>query len=179
MRNIFRRTGASSVKLQSVNVNIPYVGGFTFVPDEVQAKAAWSIYVELSTRVGVQPFDPANSSPREALESIYAMFGETRRVLSASGPGVARGRNSFGPLALEFLNRGLRPFLTKWHPEFLTFESAIGHEFDGQPTPDWTQLKKFVEDFEILKENLNSYSQQLLIISGANVHDGNVQSGSS
>lgn len=60
---------------------------------------------------------------REALNSLYSLFGTTRGVLKAAGPDVGASRDSVGGIALAqpaagiaVLNNGLRPFLAKWHP---------------------------------------------------------------
>ena len=171
MWNPFRRKGRESVRLQCVTVTIPYVGNATFVPDASETNAAWSLYIELSTRIGVQPFAPGYSSVREALSSVYAMFGETRRILSSSGPRVARDEESFAPLALGFLNFGLRPFLNKWHQELKSYEISIGieHVADPQYEAKWPKFQEFIEDLEELKANLDNYCTQLLTISGAKI----------
>lgn len=60
------RRGKERIRLQSVSVNIPYVGGAIFVPDEAEVRAAWALYIELSTRIPVQHLDPQYGSVREA-----------------------------------------------------------------------------------------------------------------
>ena len=85
MWNPFKRIEHKRVKLQSVTVNVPYAGSATFVPEDSEVRAAWSLYIEISTRVPVQPIDPRYGSVREALNSIYALFGETRRILEPIG----------------------------------------------------------------------------------------------
>jgi hypothetical protein len=177
----FHRKGRESVRLDSVTVNIPGAGSATWVPDESETKAAWSLYVEMSTRIGVQPFEPGVSSVREGLTSIYVMFGETRRILSMYGPGIARGKDSFAPLALRFLNNRLRPFLTKWNSELKTFERAVesggGANQVGNPLIEaqWPEINEFIDDLDVLKGDLEIYCEQLLTISGGRVEDGNDQ----
>ena len=172
MWNPLRRQGKRNFRVQSVSVNIPYVGGATFVPDEAEVRAAWALFVELSTRVPIQPVDAEYGSIKETLNSIYAIFGETRGVLKEFGPNIAHGKNSLGPLALGVLNNGLRPFLTKWHTEF------AAHEGKRDPTKepmqherDWPLGTEFRKAIDELRLNLEQYRDELLVIAGARMED--------
>lgn len=173
MWNPFKRIGRPGTKLGSVTVNIPYAGSATFVPEESEVRAAWSLYIEISTRVPVQPIDPEYGSIREALNSIYALFGETRRILSQSGPSIAHGGNSLAPLAIGFLNEGLRPFLTKWHYELQLHESKyntppksrVEHE------KEWPKLNEFKKAYKELQHNLERYQTELKKLCGARCED--------
>ena len=111
------------IKASKLSVNLPFgLGQVEFVPDENQQRAAWEMYVELTTRIAVQPLGAEEGLMREALTSLYSIFSATREILRKAGPSVAQGPNSFGPVAIEVLNKGLRPFLAKWHPLLLTHE---------------------------------------------------------
>lgn len=172
MWNPFKRIGRPGTKLESVTVNIPYAGSATFVPEESEVRAAWSLYIEISTRVPVQPIDPQYGSVREALNSIYALFGETRRILSQSGPSIAHGRNSLAPLAIGFLNEGLRPFLTKWHYELQLDESKYGvPKSRVESEKEWPKLDEFKKELEELQHNLERYQSELKRICGARCED--------
>jgi hypothetical protein len=99
-------------------------------PDEAEQKASWELYVELITRIAVQELKPGEGLLREALSSLYQLFGETRRILKDYGPNVAlpkgKGKWSFGSIAVTVLNSAIRPVLAKWHPELLTYENTRG-----------------------------------------------------
>jgi len=115
------------VKLTKVTVKFPWVEG-EWVADEAQQRAAWEMYVELVTRISVAPLAPNEGLLREALASLYALFGETRRILRQYGPGVARrqgpGVLTFGEIAVDVLSRSLRPLLAEWHPELAAHEAT-------------------------------------------------------
>jgi hypothetical protein len=130
-------------KLDSIKVSldIPVMGKIEGVwkPDEIEMKAAWELYVELVTRITVVPLAPQEGLLREALASMYGLFGVTRSVLRQSGPSVARpkqdGTLSLGYIAVAMLNGVLRPVLAKWHPLLLDYEqrrpatvSSAAHE---------------------------------------------------
>ena len=105
------------VRATKLVVGLPFsLGQLEMEPDEAQQKVAWELYVELSTRIAVQPAGDNEGSIREALSSLYSIVEATREILREAGPTVAQGPNSVGALAIEVVNRGLRPFLTKWHP---------------------------------------------------------------
>ena len=76
----------------SLNLGLLSVGG-TWRPTDEERRAAWELYVELATRVAVVPLQPNEGLLREALSSLYALFGVTRQILRSYGrawPGPAR-----------------------------------------------------------------------------------------
>jgi hypothetical protein len=46
------------------------LGKLEFEPNEVEQRAAWSLYVELTTRIATEPLDPVKGSLREALKWV-------------------------------------------------------------------------------------------------------------
>lgn len=118
------------LKSVSVKLELPYIGGIegTWEPDESERKAAWEMYVELITRISVVELGPEEGLLREALSSLYSLFGTTRGILREYGPSVAKpkgeGKLSFGYLSVTILNVVLRPVLAKWHPLLLDHENC-------------------------------------------------------
>lgn len=111
----------------------------TIDPNQAQRDAAWELYVELLTRVATAPLPDESGLLREAMNSLYTLFACTRTTLKSYGPRIARktrkAEYSVGYLAIAILNRGLRPFLSKWHPLLLDHEekrpnglSSLEHE---------------------------------------------------
>ena len=46
------------VVIREVSLNLPFgIGGVTWGVDETQSRAAWSLYVELVTRIAVEPLE--------------------------------------------------------------------------------------------------------------------------
>ena len=119
-------------KLTSVKVSLklPYVAAVegTWKPDESERAAAWEMCVELVTRISVAELLPGEGLLREALSSLYTLFGTTRDILRHHGPGVAKPKGkdalSFGLLAVTVLNVVLRPVLAKWHPLLEDYEAS-------------------------------------------------------
>jgi hypothetical protein len=110
--------------LKKVSVSLPFgLGAAEWQADSTERDAAWSLYVELVTRISVEPLKEQEGFLREVFNSLYSLFGTTREVLREAGPGVGASHNSVGGIAIAVLNRGLRPFLTKWHPSLQTWEA--------------------------------------------------------
>jgi hypothetical protein len=160
--------GNKKVKASLLSVNLPFnLGRIELEPDEIQQKAAWELYVELTTRIAIQPIQSDEGLMREALGSLYNIFGVTRVILRQAGPSVAQGPNSLGPVAILVLNQGLRPFLTKWHPLLLDYEqkrpqnvSVCDHE------QAWPKRIEFHHDLSIVNDQMKKYAIVLGEISG-------------
>ncbi|NET36840.1 MAG: hypothetical protein F6K19_33240 [Cyanothece sp. SIO1E1] len=157
-------------KLAKVSISLPFgVGSAQWEADPTERKAAWSLYVELVTRVAVQSLSDDQGLMREALNSLYSLFGTTREILKAAGPDVGAARTSVGGIAIAVLNNGLRPFLTKWHPQLEIWEaqrlektSKKDHEKNW---PEEPQLRRELAD---LRHDLSQYADALAEIAGVN-----------
>jgi hypothetical protein len=155
----------SKAVLRKVNVKLPGIEG-EWVADEAQRTAAWEMYVELVTRVAVQPLGSDAGMLREALSSLHALFGETRRILRTYGPDIAKPEHkqflSFGALAVDVLNVWLRPFLAWWHPRLGDHESrrpAGVSPYQHEHT--WTEAPALRAALEQLRAQLVSYADLL------------------
>lgn len=155
-------------KLKKVSVNLPFgMGGAEWEADITERKAAWSLYVELVTRIPVQSLEADQGLLREALNSLYSMFAVTRQILREAGPDVGISSESVGGIAIAVLNKGLRPFLSKWHPLLQAWEahrppttSPKEHE------KDWPKESQLREELLSLGEELEKYTTALAEIVG-------------
>ena len=167
-------------KIQSLNVNLPFgLGGANIVVTEAQQKVAWALYVELATRVAGVKLEPGMGSAREALDSLYSLFETTRAVLRAEGPSAANGPESVGPIAINILNNGLRPFLVKWHTALSSFEDQQKEEqrkeFGGKTNiiideSRWPEHEAFYQALEKNRQGMLEYIEILARIAGV-YHD--------
>ncbi len=156
------------VKATKLTVGLPFnLGSLEFENDEAQQRAAWSLYVELSTRIAVQPLEEGDGILREALTSLYNVFGITRQILREAGPEIAKGHQSFGAIAIDVLNKGLRPFLVKWHPLLKAYEeqkpvdkTTVEHE------QLWERGKELRKELNQVREQMVIYVKALAIIAG-------------
>lgn len=111
-------------RLSRVTVRLPFgIGEVEWESDTTERRAAWELYVELVTRVAVQPMAGGEGLLSEALSSLSHLFPTTREILRAAGPGVGAGNDTVGGIAIAVLNRGLRPFLARWHPLVQAWEA--------------------------------------------------------
>jgi hypothetical protein len=148
-----------ALKLRAISLNLPFgLGGVDVEVSEADVRAAWELYVEFSTRVSAHPLEPGAGSVRAALDSLYTLFATTREVLRAAGPEVGDSPKALGPLAIDVLNRGLRPFLATWHSELR--ELGDGAELSEARRAD------FDRELEALREGLEQYVDALGRIAG-------------
>lgn len=158
-----------ALKELSLSLGLPFgLGSIAgkWEPDEEERRAAWEMYVELITRVSVDELGPGEGSLREALDSLYTLFGTTREILREHGPKVAApapgSELSFGLIAVGVLNGGLRPFLSKWHVELLHHEELklpetppLAHE------RSWERADELRADLNELRGVLATYAGYL------------------
>lgn len=164
------------LKIESLSVNLPFgLGGANIVVTEAQRKVAWALYVELATRVAGVKLEPGMGSAREALNSLYSLFETTRTVLRTEGPDAANGPDSVGPIAINILNSGLRPFLVEWHTALSGFEDEQTEQqreqYGGKVTvvideSRWPQRDAFYQALEENRQNMLRYIQILARIAG-------------
>lgn len=137
-----------------------------WVPDKAERDAAWELYVELVTRIAVVPLAPGHGILREALTSLYQLFGVTREILRKYGPAIARppsrGQYRFGHLAIWMLNAALRPMLAQWHPLLQDWETArdAGRSVRAHEAA-WEHSAELRAELEALREVLLRYAEIL------------------
>lgn len=155
-------------KLKKVSVSLPFgIGAAEWEADSTERRAAWSLYVELVTRIAVQPLEADQGLLREALTSLHKLFGTTREILREAGPDVGASRQSVGGIAIAVLNNGLRPFLTKWHPLLQAWEARRPDQISLQEhEQNWSNESELRGELESLRENLKQYANALATIAG-------------
>ncbi|MFZ5910794.1 MAG: hypothetical protein ACOYYU_12335 [Chloroflexota bacterium] len=156
------------VKATKLTVGLPFnLGSLELENDEAQQRAAWALYVELSTRISTVPLEEGTGILREALTSLYNVFNITRQTLREAGPGIARGPKSLGAIAIDVLNKGLRPFLVKWHPLLKDYEEK---KPDGMTSVDherkWERAADLREELEQVRQQMVIYVEALAKIAG-------------
>ncbi len=76
-----------------------------------EKEAAWTLFVQLATRIATQELPDDVGVERRALESLYEFFTQAREVLVQHG----RLAQNFSVLTVYTLNHVLRDFLATWH----------------------------------------------------------------
>jgi hypothetical protein len=154
--------------LKKVSISLPFgIGSAEWQADPTERKAAWSLYVELVTRIAVQPLDIDQGTVREALNSLYSLFGSTREILKEAGPDVGASHDSVGGIAIAVLNNGLRPFLSKWHPLLQSWEMKCPSDLSSKEhETQWLEESKMRGELAALREDLEQYANALAEIAG-------------
>jgi hypothetical protein len=155
-------------RLKKVSVSLPFgLGSAEWETDSTQTRAAWALYVELVTRVSVQELASDAGLLREAMNSLYTLFGTTREILRTAGPDVGASQESVGGLSIAVLNQGLRPFLTKWHPLLQMWEAQRPEKMSPKEHErKWSEEVNLRQELEDLRHELEIYSQALAKIAG-------------
>jgi hypothetical protein len=139
-RDFLERWGLSSLKL-----NLGFLEG-EFTPGDPDRTAAWELYIELLTRVTTQCLAPEDGDEKTALDSVYAIFRETREILRRHGSDCGE----FAKLAIPVLNQIIRPFTAKWHR--LSLAGAF---------QDADRSLEFRKDLAALQPRLRDYTRAL------------------
>ena len=157
-----------SAVLKKVTVSLPFgIGSASWEADPTERNAAWELYVELVTRVAVQSLDPQEGLVREAMNSLYSLFGSTREILRKAGPKVGASHDSVGGIAIAVLNNGLRPFLSKWHPLLLEWEDQKASSTSPKAHEKaWKEDVVVRSELDSLRQKLEQYANALAEISG-------------
>lgn len=104
-RDLLEKWGLSSLKVKGPFLELE------FKPSDQTRQAAWSLYVELITRIATQPLATDEGEEISALASLHSLFATTREVLRDNGPKSV----DLAYIAVPFLNQVVRPFTAKWH----------------------------------------------------------------
>ena len=156
------------LRLEKVSVSLPFeLGSVEWKPDPTARKAAWSLYVELATRVALQPRGAGEGLLGEALTSLHSLFGTTRQILKEAGPDVGATPDSVGGVAIAVLNVGLRPFLDRWHPLLQVWESQRPPQISvREHEENWADRHAMRAELNAMREQLAQYARALATFAG-------------
>ena len=129
-------------ELNSLKINAKFLE-LEVKPDVADQDAAWELYIEMLTRIVIQPLADNDGIEKTALDSIYSLFPTTREIIRGHG----RKCQEFTKIAIVVLNQIVRPFTARWHK--LAEEGA----FD-----DASQCKLFRLELRQLQTDLSNYA---------------------
>jgi hypothetical protein len=162
------------LKRIAINLKLPLLDiRGEWEPQELERQAAWELYVELVTRVPLVELHDDEGVLREALSSLYSLFGTTREILRKYGPGIAGpmeddGSVSFGYLAVALLNGALRPLLARWHPRLEAHEAGRPDGISaGEYEEAWDLAAELRTELKQVGHVLNDYAVILAAATGA------------
>lgn len=155
---------ARTARLSQVKITVPQLSEFTFVVNNDSRQVAWRLFVETTTRIATQPLQDDEGVIREALTSLYGLFATTRDALKSGRPSVPATAGGFTVenLAINMLNRELRPFLSKWHPLLKEFEDSD----PGRPDSEWPHNAECRAQLRVLQANMATYVRGFAKLAG-------------
>lgn len=175
---------------KNFSINLPWgLGGVSVDLSEAAEHAAWSLYVELNTRVATKPLEKGEGSVREALTSLYNLFGITRQIIKDAGVDVARarkGKQSLGSIAMSVLNDALRSKLVAWHTSLSAHEAETWKQLieRGKSVPNnaelatalvdevkWSEYDAFYKELKELQTELRRYTLIMGALAGVTQSD--------
>ncbi|MEU6272217.1 hypothetical protein ABZ871_07305 [Streptomyces populi] len=147
--DLYRRTA----NLTEVRITVPQLSELTFVVNDHTRAVSWQLFVESVTRISTQRLDDDEGLLREALTSLYGLFATTRDILKAARPTSHGDGITVEYLAVNLLNRELRPFLSKWHPRLREFENAHPELHESA----WAETTECRQALSRLQDNTREY----------------------
>ncbi|PSN08507.1 hypothetical protein C7293_30115 [filamentous cyanobacterium CCT1] len=156
-------------RVKRVAASLPFgIGEIELETVAISRQAAWALYVEMTTRIATQQLDDGHGLLREALASLYSLFGITRQILKDAGPDVGASQDSVGGIAVAVLNQGLRPFLARWHPLLQVWEAQRPDGISPKEhEQNWPQEAQMRAELTMLGQKLEQYTRALAKIAGA------------
>jgi len=146
-----RRQGINPT-LEPIQVQLPGLVSVTLhLDDETHRQIAWTLFVEISSRVVTQPLEDRAGNLREAINSLHKVFALVRGQLRSSLPSALtdatdKAGMSVESYALGLLNEALRPFLSRWHPRLQEWEAS------GKPEDEWPLQALCRRDLEATRQ---------------------------
>jgi len=113
---------------------------------DADKQLAWKIYIELATRITLQPLDRTEGVEKAALDSLYLFFTTSRNLIRDGGPEAKEAAR----LGIFVLNEVMRPFTAKWHK----ISSEEGFNASNKLA--------FRDDLKVLQKSLKGYGKSLL-----------------
>jgi hypothetical protein len=122
---------------------------------------AWKIYVEMATRITANELK-GDGILREAIASIYTVFGVLRETLKNAPLDVARppatGKMTVSSVLLIVMNEHMRPFLSRWHPLLKQHEDSRAENVSPvEHEKKWAMNTQCRGDLTALSAGLNQY----------------------
>lgn len=136
------------------------IQGVRFTSAGMQRRVAWRLFVEIATRIATQPVQDDSGDDGIALKSLYDLFQITRKAISEMDPTPTSSGETIETYALDMLNTDLRPFLSKWHPQWTRFEQ------NSNGVLDWTMHHQFREELGGLQIRIEKRARGLAELAG-------------
>jgi len=154
------------VKVYEIDEAIIGIGGqkVKIKPNYQDMQIAYKLWVELSTRKIGLKIDLDNDVIDEVYDSWYEFFRLTRELIKNIPVSKIRKDESTKKLvsiAIEVLNKGIRPHLTKWQARFRKWYNMEVKKEENEKLSSQDIQKEYPEYEELTKE-MREVNQKLL-----------------
>jgi len=152
--------------VKKVEINLPFGGGKVEISPCFREKLiAHKIWTELVTRKAALPFEKDKDVILAVYDSWYALFGIVRKLIREIPIDKLHGSEKESvehliELALNVLNNGLRPHLTKWQPAFRKWHEK--QPINGDDSPQ--ELQKRYKYYEEIVDDIQIVNAKLVIL---------------
>jgi hypothetical protein len=133
-------------------------------PNYEDMQIAYQLYVELSTRKIGLPIDFEDDFLIEIYDSWHDFFTITRehiKAIPAQKIRKSKTTKAIVKIAIEVLNEGLRPHLTKWQARFRKWYQIHSEKEDFRDKNPQDLQKEF-PDYEKLVEEMKAVNKKLI-----------------
>ena len=124
-------------------------------PNTQDMQVAYKLWIELSTRKIGLPIDPDNDVVTEIYDSWYEFFQITRDLIKEVPVAKVRRNRSTRDLvrvAMDVLNVGMRPHLTKWQARFRQWHAAQLQVASNRDKPPQDLQREFPSYDELITD---------------------------
>ena len=155
-------------EVKELNINLGEIGKVKLTPNYHDIRIAHQIWTELVTRKAAIPIDPDHDVIDEIYDSWYELFGRVRLLIADIPAERICNYDSTKELvhiAVETLNRGLRPHLTKWQAQYRHW-----HDLERKKKPEmspqelqktYPKYNELIEDVKEVNALLIEYAEEL------------------
>jgi hypothetical protein len=162
----FSKNGRASSKDYEINEASIGIGSQTIKikPNYEDMQIAYKLWVELSTRKIGLPIDFENDVVVEIYNSWYEFFKLTRELIKEIPVSKVRKKESTRDIvriAIEVLNEGLRPHLTKWQAKFRKWYEFESSKEEYRELPPQQIQRKF-PGYELLTKEMQEVNKRLI-----------------
>jgi hypothetical protein len=164
-----RKSGAIRFRhyeLVRLNVQLGGVGNVELRPNNEDIQIAHKIWTELVTRKAAVPIDIEHDVIIEIYDSWYSLFGRIRQLISEIPGQMLRQEKSTQKvveIAIQALNNGLHPHLTRWQARFRHWYAQRVDEKKGDSPQD---IQRQFPEYEALIEDIRRVNTQLIQYAG-------------
>lgn len=152
--------------LVSLKIDLGGIGEAEFRPNAEDIQIAHRLWTELATRKAALPIDPENDVITEVYDSWYALFLKTRELIADIPGHLVREQTSTQQLvriAVDTLNLGLRPHLTRWQARFRNWYEQ---QRESLKTKTPQELQREFPEYEALIADMQRVNQQMIQYAG-------------